>query len=676
MHQHGSGADHSFQRQRAPTQLYRVTYVNQHETVGDLGALGTWADQNTGRGYWIRGYRLDRSGNGLHSIVVPPGLAFTPREGDVVEVRESDDANVKPRVVGLHWSIGSHDDLFADPEEPASPVPVFLRLPRDRGELYAQAEHLLTYHPKVPRENLFRYRHVLGVFGERFRDLRPLGQGAGGLVGRMLAFPAFQALAKRFQKRAKEVEALAPYRDVKPGRFAYRVDPVYDHDGADFSLSAVQGTAQGAEYLAGRRADTTDRFPLPLETLDPRLTRLNDPTYLHDVPLGALSTAQVDPNDLDLPTPPAGDGVARSRDPHLTQPQGETPYSAYDEMVNESLRDRRVGALGGERAAQVDPSNVEEPHTPALEKRFKLGRMTLTLSDMHGDGRQLLVTLKDPADQSFTLVYDEGEGYTHGQVRVRDMLGNTLLLDSRLKEYSRVVLKDRAHQTVELFSDPEGNEFIFTRSAPRDEATGERGGAPALNRVHWTLLTSADPSALAARFKRLPAALSAFQSPGVYAGSRDGAQTVVTGTENVSGTLRGTQRWVDGETQVQFEQVLDLKAKTRVTKFEDRRRQVTFGQSVDLNAQSWSESLRNTVHEWTHAVDVASGTATSAAGLLGGPKAVLTLDKAQLLAQFGAQSVTLTAASAVVASAGSTVTVSPAGVALTGPLITANGRPL
>lgn len=580
------GGDNHFQRQAATSNLLRVVYVNHQETIEDLGNEGIWeVEGSTHMGAYVRGYRMDRNSTQLYAAVVPASLPFTPREGDIVEIADNaGNPGVLPRVLGLHYTIGSHYEAFKDKEvevDIVSPRPTFLRLPRDEGRFYNHATHLMTYYPRFPRENLFRTRHITTVFAERFRDLTGLEDHGNGHIKELLYnSEPFMLMAQKYQKRRleREKQYLQNFRNVARNRFAYRVDPVFDHLNREiFDLKPFQEWMKGVQWLEKRTVEDTDRFPVSPLALD-RLFGRGDADLLSHDPEAKFWRSDPENNpELDLNLDEEADEVEaprRSRDPHVSRLKGQTILTAYDEVINLALKTRRLANLPRNKTwpddqPLVDPTNVEEPHTPAMVKEWKLGRLRLTFSDMQGDGKQVLLMLKDHRDQSLAIVYDEDQDgeYTHSQVRLRDMMGNTVLMDSRLKEYSRLVVKDRAHQMVEMYSEPRGsspdelqNEYILTRNAPYEDTRKEAdasGNNASLKQVNWSFYTWGKPSLLAARFKRLPRELLDEDHPGHYQGSRDDGEQWVYAVRQTPSGIQREERIVSTKNGVKYRHLTD-----------------------------------------------------------------------------------------------------------------------
>lgn len=168
----------------------------------------------------------------------------------------------------------------------------------------------------------------------------------------------------------------------------------------------------------------------------------------------------------------------------------------------------------------LDRVNFEREIPAAEEYQVALrGNNKLLIQDHHGDGEQLVITLKSQYDEQFTIVHNGDRG----QVRVRDHMGQGVLLDAD-PEAPRVISWTANKQVIEQGAVSGLGEFTYIRngSAFGDSQTsyGTKTGLTKNDVPNQEFLMVSTPDIIGELASRLSAGMNTLAaskgSPGIY----------------------------------------------------------------------------------------------------------------------------------------------------------------
>lgn len=283
--------------------------------------------------------------------------------------------------------------------------------------------------------------------------------------------------------------------NLEPGRFVVRGDAVFDIDKGDLSREYLINS--GSALIEGAGVDE-DKGVYP-EPLNVPKEREKDEAYSYvnviyqPIPI-RLSNDHYDlvPKSSKTPTKIVKN-VLKTKN-----------YMAYQPVMDKKY---------------LDKSNFERELPAAEEYQLALrGNNKLLIQDQYGDGEQLIITLKSQYDEQFTIVHNGDRG----QVRVRDHLGQGVLLDAD-PEAPRVISWTANKQVIEQGGVKDVGEFTYIRngSAFGDSHTsfGTKTGVTKNDVPNQEILMVSTPDIIGELGSRLSSGmfnLAGGGDPGIY----------------------------------------------------------------------------------------------------------------------------------------------------------------
>lgn len=386
-----------------------VMSVDHNETVDDDNKTPRFkhiTPKKNNRGFHISGIRIDGKGTHLIDIVVPGAIAgdfMLPQPGDTVWVRQSEEgADSTAYLVHNDYS----SDII-DIEYKNNPPPLWGSMNGDYGHLRSYKDHSMQFAAKItqhvyntiPREESnFRRKWVRSISGYRWRN---------------------------FYKG-----------NALPNKFVTRGDNVYDLDFRNMSKDYVE--EDGLTLMD----EGLPQYEYPDPNNTPEL-REKDPDfkYIYRKHLFVKKSPDADPDE---------DGIIpRSKDEYFTFIHKVRHYTAYEPISDKTYKKKTKG-FERELVAVREYNHVF------------YGNNKLLFQDIHGDGEQILLTLKNQYDSGITLIHDR----ERSQVRIRDHMGNNILIDGN-PEKPRIVMMTKDRRMVEMgdiYTNGTSKGFLYMRN--------------------------------------------------------------------------------------------------------------------------------------------------------------------------------------------------------------------
>lgn len=385
----------------------RVTSVDHNETLDDnqvtpkLHVLGG----ATMRNLHISGWRMDGVGMPHVSVVVPvPHLGDfkIPQPGDVVTVEFSQraGANEYARLVDAEY-----DDVPA--ELGGNPVPQWGSFPGDYGTLRTFKHHNVSMSsqpdgheiPNVPKSKDVNFRTVY----------------TASITG------------ERFRRFYKG--------NTKPGKFVLRGDSVFDIDPQHMVREVV--IEDGVDLMEGQGIkDDSASYPNPLNV--PQEFK-EDKHYKYEYRKHQYL-------DKKLTSDPFEEGYPQEiKYEDTVFVMNNRYFTSYEPVMDKTYREK----IGFER------------ELPAVDEKIIAlkGNNKLVFQDVHGDGKQLVTLLKNLYDAGLAIIHSDDRG----QVRLRDHLGNIILLDAN-PDRPRTVIMTPERQAIDMGSYKDKGSYMYMRS--------------------------------------------------------------------------------------------------------------------------------------------------------------------------------------------------------------------
>jgi hypothetical protein len=380
------------------------TYVKDARTEAALSNLS----METGRNFHVVGFRLDGAGDSFkYNIVVPQeiqGSFKLPQIGDIIIVEE----NYRELGGSPVYVYSSYNDFSLD-NYAASPIPMWGGLPGDYGHLRSHRDHNIQFLPEA--NSSFTKKFIKSVTGYRFRKF----------------YGHVYNTKDRFLER---------------GKFAVRGDGVFDVSKNDPMMSEREiKTEQGMDILPVKNklsADAAD-YPNPLNV--PRKREL-DLDYVHISRVPRFFDKQIDGDVYKGDTA----SINTAEDVVYKNALRVQNYFSYQPIVDKSYVDYLNSVVPDVGDEKPEPFERELPAAEEYQVALR-GNNKLLIQDQYGDGEQLLITLKNQYDAGFTIVHN----VENGQVRVRDHLGQGVLLDAN-PQSPRVVTWTTERQVIDMGS--------------------------------------------------------------------------------------------------------------------------------------------------------------------------------------------------------------------------------
>lgn len=313
----------------------------------------------------------------------------------------------------------------------------------------------------------------------------------------------FLTTTKNADFRTQYIRSITGYRfrrfyesNLEAGKFVMRGDPVFDVEPAEINRPYLINSGSPLIY-GGTVEEDKGKYPEPLNV--PK-EREKDEAYTYvNVVYAPLGTS-ISPDHYDR-TPKSGETPTQAIKTVLKTKN----YLAYQPVMDKKY---------------LDAAKFQREIPAAEEYQVALrGNNKLLIQDQAGDGEQLLITLKTQYDEQFTIVHN-GE---RGQVRIRDHLGQGVLLDAD-PEAPRVLSWTANKQVIEQGSVKGKGEFTYIRNGPAfgDSQTsfGTKTGSQKANVPNQEFLMVSTPDIIGELSSRLSPGLFSLAngaaSPGIY----------------------------------------------------------------------------------------------------------------------------------------------------------------
>lgn len=386
-----------------------VIDVDHNETVDDDNKTPRFKHVNprvNNRGFHISGIRVDGKGKHMIDIIVPGGVAgdfMLPQPGDTVWVRQSEEGADSTAYL-VH---NSYSNDIIDVEYKNNPAPLWGSFDGDFGHLRSYKDHSMQFAAKItkhvyktiPREpSNFRRKWVRSISGYRWR--------------------------KHYKG------------NVLKSMFVNRGDNLYDLDFKNMGKPYIE--EDGVKIML----EETPQYQYPDPNNAPELREEDDDfKYIYRKHLFMKKVPNTDPNEDGIYTPP--------KEEYFEFIHKVKHYFSYEPLLDKSYKKKTKGF---------------ERELPAVREYNHVfyGNNKLMYQDVHGDGEQILITLKNQYDAGFTIVHDT----ERSQIRIRDHIGNNILIDGN-PEKPRIMLQTKDRRIVEIGDMPKGGDskgFLYLRN--------------------------------------------------------------------------------------------------------------------------------------------------------------------------------------------------------------------
>lgn len=386
----------------------RVTSVDHNETLNDnqvVPKLHVLGGGSSMRNLHISGWRMDGINMPYIMIRVPvPNLGDfkVPQVGDIVtvELSQRGSSNEYARLIDSEY-----DDIPA--ELGGNPVPQWGSFPGDYGTLRSYKHHNIVMSakpdkhevPNVPKTKDINFRTVY----------------TASITGNRY---------RRFYKG-----------NVKSGKFVNRGDNVFDIDPQHMVREIV--IEDGVDLMSGQGIkDNSYDYPNPLHI--PQKFE-EDKHYKYEYRKHQYL-------DKELTSDPFEDGYPQDIKYEDTEFTMKNRYfTSYEPIMDKTYREK----IGFER------------ELPAVDEKVIAlkGNNKLLFQDVHGDGKQLVTVLKNLYDAGLAIIHSD----ERGQVRLRDHLGNIILLDAN-PDRPRTVIMTPERQSIDIGGYKDKGTYMFLRS--------------------------------------------------------------------------------------------------------------------------------------------------------------------------------------------------------------------
>lgn len=392
--------------------IFRVYIVetDNNETIEDDQKTPRFvhaSKKNPNRGFHVSGIRADGKGKQIIQVRVPGNVGGDfklPQPGDVVWARQGSEG-------GDNMAFLMHNDYsgdnFKDTHILSNPAPLWGSMPGDFGHMRSYKDHSLQFSPKItqhkytiyPKEpSNFRRKWVRSISGYRWRS---------------------------FYKG-----------NVLPTLFVMRGDNVFDLDFSNMAKGHIE--EDGLKIMLEETPQYA--YPDPNNGVEVR-EKDSDFTYIWKKHLYTKKEQRPDPNEDGIYIPP--------KEEFFPFTHKVKHYFSYEPILDKTYKKKTKG-FERELVAVREYAHVF------------YGNNKLLFQDVHGDGEQILLTLKNQYDAGFTIVHDT----ERSQVRLRDHLGNTILIDGN-PDKPRIIMTTKDRRVVEIGDMPKKGSskgFLYLRN--------------------------------------------------------------------------------------------------------------------------------------------------------------------------------------------------------------------
>lgn len=430
-------------------------YEDRIKTGDDIEFIGK-PGKNIKHSKALKGIRTDYQGNFLSNIFMPvkhSGHVPLINVGDYAVVTISDDPT-KPFYAG---AVHSKNTTWADAiKRFERPVPPSLEMRGSTGELMTYNPVYITFHESyqpteryfgTKEEQIWYDRFVLFDSSDIYRNKKNFVDYNKGWI--QDTFEAKNSGAEIILKLIEDPNDLA-YMDrffyLNSGNYPFRPDPVFDVYSAyhqENNSNAVLSTLDGIDFnFQEISLANLDFYPVTYKHLNFSNSKLAK-TAFDEVINGTLSVVRQSAKLLN---------EEFLKD--ITAFQGSTSSESSEEKFVPDLKNKDV------------PFEFKE------SREIRIGRNKLIIADVYGDDTKLFTTLKTSKDQGLTFFYDEGSSEV-SQVRLRGNLGESLLIESKSGNFSRINLKGYSGQINEMFDNENDENYLYMLTSNADDLSSE-----------------------------------------------------------------------------------------------------------------------------------------------------------------------------------------------------------
>lgn len=383
-----------------------VVSVDHNETINDdnkTPKLGFITPTKDNRNFHLSGFRVDGRNTPIMDIIVPPqvnGDFQIPKEGDVVWCTQAT-TGVSSDTIYLYAEY-SNGDTGLDTGNTS--VPLWGSQHGDYGHLRTYKDHnqqFANFPFKKPNaivaktEGTFRSKWVRSIEGYRWRDY---------------------------------------YKgNINDNKFAVRGDNVFDLDKTNMGLEVVE--EDGVEILADTKQS---KYPEPNNV--PEIREKDEVfTYVklkHEFMKVLPSNSLFETESVAIPDKEYTTLVHKTKN-----------YFSYEPLLDKTYKKKTKGF-------ERELISVKE-----YSLVFSGGNNKLMYQDAHGDGEQVLITLKNQYDAGYTIVHNKDKS----QIRIRDHLGQSILIEGD-PDRPRIVLVTKDKRTIEVGSIKGKGGFVYLRN--------------------------------------------------------------------------------------------------------------------------------------------------------------------------------------------------------------------
>ena len=433
-----------------------VAWVDHNSTINDEQAEGVLENisPQTGRNLHLGVFKLGGDGSGVAlNVVVPQDVLGTFKVPQIGDVVWIEETRREYGKSPVY--LYSSYNSIKDPTNKISqsPVPQWGSFPNDYGHIRTHRDHNKQFVATI--DSNFIRKYVRSVTGYRFRSF---------------------------------------YRgNLEKGKYSVRGDSVFDIDG----LVSEDYLVENGAYIGygGDLEDDQAEYPNPLN-VPVEQEENEDYKYINFVHEPSPTRITADHDDFEEKS---SDWTPR-KEKFILQNKN---YFAYQPVLDKEY---------------LEKAEFERELPAAEEYQLALrGNNKLVIQDQYGDGEQLLITLKNHYDASFTIIHNADKG----QVRIRDHLGQGVLLEAN-PEAPRVISWTSNRQVIEQGAVDGVGEFTYIRNGSvfGDSVTsfGKKTGLTKDDVSNQEFLMVSSPEIVGELGNRLSSGMNSLVSRGSSAG--------------------------------------------------------------------------------------------------------------------------------------------------------------
>ena len=378
---------------------FYVTWVDQNLTVNDdqKTPILSKISPGTGRNLHIGGFKLNQreGGNIILHVLVPQDILGSFKMPQIGDIVWIEEDNLQQGSIPFY--VYSTYNNGSEDNYGVTRVPLWGSMAGDYGHLRSYKDHNKQFSSKV--NSNFIKKYVKSITGYRFRSYYA--------------------------------------SSLKAGKFSVRGDPVFDINPKLNDENVVIDNGLDIGYGETLTKNKQVDYPNPLNV--PQV-RDFDENYSYSKLVPAKVGSEIELN------PYVFESELSNYSPGKTSRKLKTKnYFSYQPILDKSF---------------LEEVEFEREVPAAEEYQVALrGNNKLLIQDQHGDGEQLLITLKNQYDAGFTIV----QNGDRGQVRIRDHLGQGMLMESN-PDAPRVMTWTSANQKIEQGHVPATGSYTYIRN--------------------------------------------------------------------------------------------------------------------------------------------------------------------------------------------------------------------